>query len=395
MRILRISTRNFPDIGGPAKQAYLLSKYCSQNKIKTINIACKAKSNSFFKNKKINDNFEIYYLPFQAPRISAGLITRIIFFFKFIIYGFLKAVKIKRKFKIDLIHAHSPFPSGFIAYFFSKIFKIPYIYSIHGTDYPYSFLFNLDINLIAYNSKKTILMSRKIVNFLNKKFTLKNLCWIPNAIECSEYFHVTTEEERNILIKSLNLDLFLKTDDRIILYIGYMIFLQKVLGMIDFLIAFQNFLKNLKEKEKAKKLKLLFIGEGKYADLLKTKIRELKLEENVIFLGKRDNIKEFLAIADLLALTSYIEGSPNVILEAMASNVPCLGTNVGEIKNIIGNTGYIVNPGDIVNIEKNLGIYFNLSKIQRSDMMEKAKSKIKNQFDINVIGKKWIKLYSQ
>ena len=86
MRILRISTRNFPDIGGPAKQAYLLSKYCSKNKIKTINIACKAKSNSFLKNKKINDNFEIYYLPFQAPRMSAGLIRRIIFFFKFIIY---------------------------------------------------------------------------------------------------------------------------------------------------------------------------------------------------------------------------------------------------------------------------------------------------------------------
>ena len=79
----------------------------------------------------------------------------------------------------------------------------------------------------------------------------------------------------------------------------------------------------------------------------------------------------------------------------MASNVPCLGTDVGEIKSIIGNTGYVVNPGDIINIEKNLGIYFNLSKIQRSDMMEKAKAKIKNQFDINVIGKKWIKLYSQ
>ena len=211
MQILRISTRNFPDIGGPAKQAYLLSKYCSKNKIKTINIACKSKSNSFFKSKKINDNFEIYYLPFQAPRVSAGLITRIYFFFKFIIYGFLKAIKIRRKFKIDLIHAHSPFPSGFIAYFFSKIFKIPYIYSIHGTDYPFSFLFNLDINLIAYNSKKTILMSRKIVNFLNKKFTLKNLGWIPNAIESSEYFHVTTEEERNVLLKSSGLKNSLKS----------------------------------------------------------------------------------------------------------------------------------------------------------------------------------------
>ena len=335
MRILRISTRNFPDIGGPAKQAYLLSKYCSKNKIKTINIACKSKGNSFFKSKKINDNFEIYYLPFQAPKINAGLITRIIFFLKFIIYGCLKAIKINNRFKIDLIHAHSPPPSGFIAYILSKIFKIPYIYSIHGLDYPFPFLFDLDINLVAYNSKKTILMSRKFTNYLKKKFKLKNLCWIPNAVDSSDHFHVTNENDREISIRNLKLDISLKKDDRIIIYIGYMIFLQKVLGMIDFLAAFQNFLQNIKEKMKIEKYKLVFIGEGKYADLLKKKIRELNLEENVIFLGKRDDIKELLAIADLLALTSYVEGSPNVILEAMASSVPCLGTNVGEIKNII------------------------------------------------------------
>jgi hypothetical protein len=52
MQILRISTRIFPDIGGPAKQVYLLSKFCSKNKIKTINIACKSKSSSGLKKKK-------------------------------------------------------------------------------------------------------------------------------------------------------------------------------------------------------------------------------------------------------------------------------------------------------------------------------------------------------
>lgn len=394
MQILRISTRNFPDIGGPAKQAYLLSKYCSKNKIKSINIASKPKSSPFSKKTIINNNFEINYLPFQAPGINSGLITIVIFFFKFVIFGLLKCIKIRKKYNINLVHAHSPLPSGVIAYLLSKIFKIPYIYSIHGTDYPYPFLFNLDVNLIAYNSKKTILMSRKIVNFLTKKYSLKNICWIPNAIEDSEYFHVSTEEERQSLIQSLNLDFFLKKDDNIILNIGYMIFLQKVTGMIDFLIAFQNFLKNLKDKEKCEKYKLLFIGEGKYANLLKNKIREFNLKRNVIFLGKRDDIKELLAIADLLALTSYIEGSPNVLLEAMASNVPCLGTNVGEVKNIIGNAGYVVNPGDIVNLEKKLEAFFNLSKIQRSEMMKKAKNRIMNQFDINVIGKKWIELYS-
>ncbi len=394
MQILRISTRIFPDIGGPAKQSYLLSKYCSNNKVKTINIVCKSNNSSSIKKKIINENFEIHYLPFQAPRISSGLIKRMIFFFKFIIYSYLKVIKIKKRFQIDIIHAHSPPPSGLIAYIFSKIFKIPYFYSIHGLDYPYPFLLNLDLKIIASNSKKTILMSRKIVNFLKKKFNLKNLCWIPNAIENSDYFHVSSEEEKDILIQNLKLDFCLKKDNIIIIYIGYMIFLQKVQGMIDFLIAFHNFLNNLKEKKKVESFKLLFVGEGKYADLLKNKIKEFNLEENVIFLGKREDIKELLAIADLLALTSYVEGSPNVILEAMASYVPCLGTNVGEIKNIIGNTGYVVNPGDIVNIEKYLGIFFNLSKIQRSDLMEKAKTKIKTQFDINVIGKKWIKLYS-
>ena len=91
-------------------------------------------------------------------------------------------------------------------------------------------------------------MSRKILNFFFKKFKLKNFCWIPNAIENSDYFHVLTEKEREILIRNLKLDFSLKTDDTIIMYIGYMIFLQKVLGMIHFLIDFQNFLKNLKEK---------------------------------------------------------------------------------------------------------------------------------------------------
>ena len=393
MRILRISTRVFPDIGGPAKQAYLLSKYCSQNKINTINIACKPLSNSSVKSKVINDNFEIYYLPFQAPKISARFITRTIFLLKFLIYGCLKAIRINKRFKIDLIHAHSPPPSGFIAYLLSKIFKIPYIYSIHGLDYPIPFLFDLDINLVAYNSKKTILMSRKITNYLEKKYKLKNLCWLPNAVDSSDHFHVSNENEREISIQNLKLNFSLKKDDKIIIYIGHMIFLQKVLGMIDFLTAFQSFLQNIEEKEKTERFKLVFIGEGKYADHLKSKIRELNLEENVLFLGRRDDIKKFLAIADLLALTSYVEGSPNVLLEAMASGVPCLGANVGEIKNMIGDTGYVVNPGDIINIEKNLGIYFNLSKIQRSDMMERAKAKIKNQFDINVIGKKWLKLY--
>ena len=88
MQILRIITRNFPDIGGPAKQAYLLSDYCSKNNIKTINITSKSKNGPFLKKKKVNKNFEIHYLHFQAPDLNSSLIMNAFFLLKFVFkYG--------------------------------------------------------------------------------------------------------------------------------------------------------------------------------------------------------------------------------------------------------------------------------------------------------------------
>lgn len=52
----------------------------------------------------------------------------------------------------------------------------------------------------------------------------------------------------------------------------------------------------------------------------------------------RDQIPVYLAAADVLVLTSYNEGSPNIIKEAMACNCPIVATDVGDVKKIIGQT---------------------------------------------------------
>jgi len=342
MKIIRISTRIFPDITGPAKQVYLFSKFCSENNIKTINLACLPKKKNYIKKKKINENYIIHYLPFHAPGRNAGVLKLFVFFVRFVIFGIFEVFKIIRKEKIDLIHAHSPPPSGFVAYFFHKFLRIPYFYSIHGIEVPIQYISDLDINIIAKKSRKTLVVSRSLEKYLIANYKLNNIHWLPNTIESKKYFHVSTKDEKEKIIHNLDLNSILKKEDFIISYIGYMIFKQKVKGMIDFLFGFNQFLKKIQLNGEKNKFKLIFIGDGDYLSTIEDKIIGLNLRDNVHLLGRRNDIKEILAISNLLALTSYQEGFPNVILEAMASKVPCLGTNVGEINYIIGNSGYII-----------------------------------------------------
>ncbi len=389
MNILRISTRIYPDVGGPAKQVRILSEFLSNNNFSSFNITCLPKNKYNIKKEKINNNFIIYYLPLHAPGINLSVFRYLGFFIKYLIYGLFKSIKIHRKYRVDIIHAHTPPPTGFIAYIMSKIFRIPYFYTIHGLDYP---LFNLDIKTVVKNSKKTFTITRKIENYLKYNFKLNNINWFYNGIETSKYFHINTIEQKEHIIEQLKLNSIIKRNDFIIIYIGYMIFQQKVKGMIDFLHGFNLFLKDLDENER-RRIKLLYIGEGKYSSNLERKISEFNLKNNTFILGKRKEIKEILAITDLLALTSYIEGFPNVILEAMASKVPCLGTNVGEIKFIIGETGYIVEPGDIKNIKNILQKYINSLNLNQYELMNKALFRVRKLFDIKIIGKKLLNEY--
>lgn len=394
MNIIRISTRIYPDKGGPAKQAFLLSQYCAEKGINIINIASHPKSIKKSNKSEVNKNFHINYLPFHAPSDNSNLLIKTFFFLKFFIYSIVKLVKIRKKQNIDLIHAHSPIPSGFIAFLFSKLFNIPYIFTMHGLDYPNSLFLNLEINFTLKNSKRTIVVSNTIFDYLENRYNLKNLIWIPNGIEISQYYHVKDKNQKVLLIKQLNLDHILSQEDLIISYIGYMFFYQKVMGMIDFIEAFSNFLKTLPSDQDKQKIKLLFIGDGPYSYLLKEAINKTKFQNNIFFLGKKKVIADLLAISDLLALTSYIEGNPNVILESMASKVPCIGSDVGDIKYMIDDTGFIVNPGNIQQIKEAIQKYYNLSSHLKQELGEKAFNRVKNHFNIEKIIEELITIYN-
>lgn len=97
---------------------------------------------------------------------------------------------------------------------------------------------------------------------------------------------------------------------------------------------------------------LVVVGAGPLGDELRALARELGIDARVIWTGPRDDIPDILQALDVFALTSAYEGFGLVLLEAMASARPVVGTAVSAIPEVVahGESGLLVdsrNPSDL------------------------------------------------
>ena len=95
--------------------------------------------------------------------------------------------------------------------------------------------------------------------------------------------------------------------------------------------------------------KLVMIGDGPDRGTAEYLARKKKVQKDVLFLGKQDQIYQKLAAADLFLLPSELESFGLAALEAMACEVPVIATNVGGVPEVVehGVDGYLVEPGDV------------------------------------------------
>ena len=122
----------------------------------------------------------------------------------------------------------------------------------------------------------------------------------------------------------------------------------KVIGMVANLIHYKGHKFFIRACARIKSMYadviFLLIGEGPMRIELEKLTRELGLEDDVVFLGRRSDVPLLLSIMDIFVLTSLEEGFSNAILEAMAAGKPVIATDVGGNSEAVihGETGLLV-----------------------------------------------------
>jgi len=107
-------------------------------------------------------------------------------------------------------------------------------------------------------------------------------------------------------------------------------------------------------------------------------VNELGLDRQFVFAGESHNIADAYRCADIFCFPSMIEGYPNVVVEAMASELPIVCSNVCEHPYIVveGENGYLFDPSDIDDMAGAIARMAHLPKEERVAMGRRNRAKI-------------------
>ena len=249
----------------------------------------------------------------------------------------LKILRFARSHRIQLIHAHGV-SGAFYARIVAFLSEIPLITTYHIaitsiTDIPKwkKFLYTVADRLMSSIDKQIVVVSRALKRQLVQiaKFKNSKIQVLYTGIDADAYGLIDRHTARN----RLNL----KPTDHVIGYIGRM---SHEKGVHTLLEALQILAK------KQKKITAIIAGDGPFRETLIKQATDKGLLKICLFLGQRQDIPDILPALDLLTIPSLTEGLPQILLEAMASSVPVIASNVGGIPEVVQNgiTGIIVSP---------------------------------------------------
>jgi len=141
-------------------------------------------------------------------------------------------------------------------------------------------------------------------------------------------------------------------------------------------------------------LHILFVGDGELREQLIEQTHTLDIDNHIHFLGTRSDVPSILAASDLFILPSLWEGLPMALIEAMASGLPVVATDVSGTTQVMedGKTGILVQPGQSNELELAVGKILGDPETAKK-MGEASRLRVEKLFSAQKQANEYLELY--
>jgi len=138
----------------------------------------------------------------------------------------------------------------------------------------------------------------------------------------------------------------------------------------------------------------VLFGDGVLREALEREIERRGMSDRFIMPGFRADLDEYMGQLDVLAVPSFTEGLPNVILEAFAAGVPVVATAVGGTPEVVehGINGYLVRAGDASGLARCITSLLSEPEVARA-MGQRGKRRVISQFTFERQAEKYRRLF--
>jgi len=296
-------------------------------------------------------------------------------------------VRVSRKHRLDIIHAHYAVPHATAAYLAHRILSTDpgrpprTVTTLHGTDITLvgsdqSFAGVVGFSIEASDGVTAVSESlrRDTVSALGVK---RDIAVIPNFLECSDYHRLQDKELRQRLCPTAECD-------ALVTHISNFRSVKRISAVIEIF-------RRIRSQVRAR---LVMVGDGPDRQAAERQVADCGLASTVDFVGEQHDVVAWLSAADLFLLPSAQESFGLAALEAMSCEVPVIASRVGGLPEVIqdGVTGFVCDPDDIAGMA-NRGIELLRDPALRQRIGRAAAADVARRFCTGIIVPQYERYY--
>lgn len=289
---------------------------------------------------------------------------------------------------VHIIHSHRYKENMLAALLKRRKLANALVQTVHGVQERSQGLRNLKLSLYGGLNRfvsrryfeRILAVSRDIHKTLSSEYSASQLMHIPNAVDLEQ---LKPTKDANQVRREFGFqenDVVIGSVGRMVPIKGFEVFLQVA----------------ARTKNEYKSAKFVLVGDGPELGKLKEMAKEKNVDDVLTFTGFRDDVLDIVNSFDIFAMTSWHEGIPIALLEAMSLSKPTVATNVGGIGEVLEPevSGLLCPAGDVESLSQAFASLLN-SRDRMIAMGSNARARVEQQFSSDILRDRLYKLYKE